>query len=265
MKTKLEQLELDCGRAAELHSQLKHGEPDEVVALVNRIRTEDCLNTRAALESGSIADDDNQDKSQSNKILGSHVSWHISSNRTAGFHEMQQSPSNRNPSFSALNDEFPIDPALSGPDAPIRRPTSPKRSIYPQQTATQNPFYQDPSFRVHSLPMSIPTVPSARQYFRIYTPSLLRSSFPMLRHVIALQISSMPASCSIYTEAQIESLIFGVQMQADHDIPRSQLCELSSIATVAAQCVPGYIQSPLIDFFYGESPPTSPDSSIAAY
>ena len=54
LKSKLEQLELDYGSIVDLHSQLKNGQPDEVAALVNRIRAEDPLESREPLDPGSI-------------------------------------------------------------------------------------------------------------------------------------------------------------------------------------------------------------------
>jgi hypothetical protein len=51
----------------------------------------------------------------------------------------------------------------------------------------------------------------------------------------------------------VEGLILAIEMQPDHDIPRASLCELSSIAAVAAQYVRGHLQPGVIEFFYGES------------
>ena len=62
----------------------------------------------------------------------------------------------------------------------------------------------------------------------------------------------MPEECIAYSESQVESLISVVEMHADHEIPRASLCELSSIAAVAAQYVRGHLQPGVIEFFYGE-------------
>ena len=155
-----------------------------------------------------------------------------------------------------MPDNIPIDPALAGLDPQLSRYAQPGSSDYgAQNTSIPTPYTQYPNLNAYSLPGSNTDGPmSARELFQTHTPSMLRSNVSNVRQGMSIQSRSMPETCIAYSESQIESLISVVEMHADHEIPRASLCELSSIAAVAAQYVRGHLQPGVIEFFYGQSP-----------
>ena len=151
-------------------------------------------------------------------------------------------------------DNIPIDPALAGLDAQVGQYTQPNTTNFNQQMPAPMPtlFNQDPNLNIFCLPIPESGSPvSLRQLFQTHTPNMLRSNLVNLRQGMSLQIRSMPEACSAYTESQVESLISDVQLHGDHDIQKSRLCELSSIAAVAAQYLRGHLQPGVFEFFYG--------------
>lgn len=255
MKGRLEQLELDYGSLVDLHSQLKHGQPDEVAALVNRIRAEDFPEVRAPLEQGSITADGLPDGMDSTEDGASDAKWDSLRTPLSGFGDIQQNPFTPNPFYGSMDDDIPIDPALSGLDPQLQQIGQSGSSSFAQQAMMQGSFNQGPGLQMYGTSIASESTPSARQLFQNHVPSMLRTNLPIVRHGMALQSRSMPESCSAYSDAQIETLIREVEVQADHEISKSRLCELSSIAAVAAQYVRGAIQPGLIDFFYGQFTP----------
>lgn len=256
MKSKLEQLELDYGSIVDLHSQLKHGHPGEVAALVNRIRAEDPSESRAPLDPDSITSDGHShaDGPESSGDVASEVNWDSLNTPPTAFGEIQGNPFPQNPFYSGLPDSIPIDPALAGLDPQLSgygqsNPTS----FGSQNIAGSTTFSQDPNLTMYNMAVTKSEVPmSARQLFQSQTPQMLRSNVSNVRQGMALQSRSMPEACTAYSESQVESLISAVEMHADHEIPRVSLCELSSIAAVAAQYVRGHLQPGVMEFFYGE-------------
>lgn len=254
LKSKLEQLELDYGSIVDLHSQLKNGQPDEVAALVNRIRAEDPLESREPVDPGSITSESRShaDGPESNEDVASEANWD-SFNTPPAFGEVPRNQIPPNPFYSGMPDSIPIDPALAGLDPQLSRYAQPGPSDFgTQNTSIPTQYTQDPNLNAYNLPGSNSDGPmSARQLFQTHTPSMLRSNVSNIRQGMSIQSRSMPESCAAYSESQVESLISVVEMHADHEIPRASLCELSSIAAVAAQYVRGHLQPGVIEFFYG--------------
>jgi hypothetical protein len=154
--------------------------------------------------------------------------------------------------YNRMSDNIPIDPALAGLDPQVSQYTQPNPNNYNQHMPMSIPFNQDPNLNVFGMPISDSGAPvSARQLFQTHTPSMLRSNLNNLRQGMSLQSRSIPEACSAYTESQVESLISDVQLHADHEIPKARLCELSSIAAVAAQYLRGTLQPGIFEFFYG--------------
>ena len=258
LKSKLEQLELDYGSIVELHSQLKNGQPDEVAALVNRIRAEDPLESREPLDPGSITSESRShaDGPESNEDVASEANWDTFNTPPTVFGEVSSNQFPQNPFYSGVPDDIPIDPALAGLDPQLSRYVQPGPSNFGSRNTTLPAQYtQDPNLSTYNLPVSNSDGPmSARQLFQTHTPSMLRSNISNVRQGMSIQSRSMPDTCIAYSESQVESLISVVEMHADHEIPRASLCELSSIAAVASQYVRGHLQPGVIEFFYGESP-----------
>jgi hypothetical protein len=258
LKSKLEQLELDYGSIADLHSQLKNGQPDEVAALVNRIRAEDPLELRAPLDPGSITSDSRShaDGPESNEDVASEANWDSFNTPPTAFGEVQRNPFTPNSFYTGMPDDIPIDPALAGLDPHLGRYGQPGPSNFGSQTiAVATSFNQDPNLNMYNMLVSNPDAPiSARHLFQTHTPSMLRSNVSNVRQGMSIQSRSMPEACTAYSESQVETLISVIEMHADHEIPRASLCELSSIAAVAAQYVRGHLQPGVIEFFYGQSP-----------
>ena len=151
-------------------------------------------------------------------------------------------------------DNIPIDPALAGLDPQVSQYTQSNTTSFNQQMPIPIPFSQDPNLNVFGLPISESGSPvSLRQLFQTYTPSMLRSNLINLRQGMSLQSRSIPEACCVYSGSQIESLISDVELHGDHDIPKARLCELSSIAAVAAQYLRGHLQPGVFEFFYGPS------------
>jgi len=260
LKSKLEQLELDYGSIVDLHSQLKNGQPDEVAALVNRIRAEDPLESRAPLDPGSITSESRShaDGPESSGDVTSEANWDSFNTPPTAFGEVQRNAYTLNSFYSGIPDDIPIDPALAGLDPQLSssRYGQPGPSTFGSQNiALPTPFSQDPNLNVYTLPISSSDAPiSARQLFQTHTPSMLRLNISNVRQGMSIQTRSMPEACTAYSESQVESLISVIEMHADHEIPRASLCELSSIAAVAAQYVRGHLQPGVIEFFYGKPP-----------
>jgi len=242
----------------DLHSQLKNGQPDEVAALVNRIRAEDPLESRAPLDPGSITSESRSHAGgpESNEDVASEANWDSFNTPPTAFGEVQRNPFTPNSFYSGMPDDIPIDPALAGIDPQLGRYGQPGPSNFGSQPiAAAASFNQDPNLSIYNLPVSTSEAPiSARQLFQTHTLSMLRSNVNNVRQGMSIQSRSMPEACTAYSESQVESLISIVEMHADHEIPRASLCELSSIAAVAAQYVRGHLQPGVIEFFYGESP-----------
>ena len=252
MKSKLEQLELDYGSIIDLHSRLKNGQPDEVAALVNRIRAEDFPDVRAPLEPGSITGDSHADEPGSSEDMPSEGNWDSYNTTPTAYGEMSRNPFPPDAYYNRMSDNIPIDPALAGLDPQVSQYTQPNPNNYNQHTPMSIPFNQDPNLNVFGMPISDSGAPvSARQLFQTHTSSMLRSNLNNLRQGMSLQSRSIPEACSAYTESQVESLISDVQLHADHEIPKARLCELSSIAAVAAQYLRGTLQPGIFEFFYG--------------
>ena len=259
LKSKLEQLELDYGSIVDLHSQLKNGQPDEVAALVNRIRAEDPLESRAPLAPGSITSESRSyaDGPESSEDVASEAEWESFNTPPTAFGELPHNRLPQNPFYPGMGpDDIPIDPALAGLDPQLNRYSQPGPSGFGSQDITvPGPFTQDPNLNLYNLPMPSADVPiSARQLFQTHTPSMLRSNVFNVRQGMSIQSRSMPEGYTAYSESQVESLISIVEMRADDEIPRASLCELSSIAAVATQYVRGHLQPGVVEFFYGESP-----------
>lgn len=258
LKSKLEQLELDYGSIVDLHSQLKNGQPDEVAALVNRIRAEDPLESREPLDPGSITSESRShaDGPESTGDVASEANWDSFNTPPAAFGGTPRNQFPQKPFYSGISDEIPIDPALAGLDPQLGRYTQPVPSNFGSQNTTMPAQYtQDPNLSAYNLPVPNSDAPmSARQLFQTHTPSMLRSNVSNVRQGMSIQSRSMPEECIAYSESQVESLISVVEMHADHEIPRASLCELSSIAAVAAQYVRGHLQPGVIEFFYGKLP-----------
>lgn len=255
LKSKLEQLELDYGSIVDLHSQLKNGQPDEVAALVNRIRAEDPLESREPVDPGSITSESRSraDGPESNEDVASEANWDSFDTPPTAFGEVPRNHIPPNPFYSGMPDNIPIDPALSGLDPRLSRYAQPGPSDFgTQNTSIPTQYTQDLNINAYNLPGSNSNGPmSARQLFQTHTPSMLRSNVSNIRQGMSIQSRSMPESCAAYSESQVESLISFVEMHADHEIPGASLCELSSIAAVAAQYVRGHLQPGVIEFFYG--------------
>lgn len=256
LKSKLEQLELDYGSIVELHSQLKHGQPDEVAALVNRIRAEDPLESRAPLDPASITSETHShvDGAESNEDAASEANWESFNAPSTAFGEISRTPFTHNPFYSGMPDDIPIDPELAGLDPQLSRYGQPVPSAFDSSSVVvPTPYNQDPTRNVYNLPLSDAGAPiPARQLFQNHTPDMLRLNIPNVRQGMSIQRRSMPEGCSAYSESQVESLISAVELQGDQDIPKASLCELSSIAAVASQYVRGHLQPGVIEFFYGE-------------
>ena len=256
LKSKLEQLELDYGSIVELHSQLKNGQPDEVAALVNRIRAEDPLESRAPLDPASITSDTHShaDGAESSEDVASEANWESFNAPSSAFGEMPRAPFTQNPFYPGMPDDIPIDPALAGLDPQLARYDQQAPSAFgASSVAVHTPYNQDPTRNVYNVPMSEAGAPiPARHLFQAHTPSMLRSNISNVRQGMAIQSRSMPEGCSAYSESQVENLISAVEMHADHEIPKSSLCELCSIAAVAAQYVRGHLQPGVFEFFYGK-------------
>jgi hypothetical protein len=257
LKSKLEQLELDYGSIVDLHSQLKHGQPGEVAALVNRIRAEDPLESRAPLDPDSITSDtiSHADGPESSGDVASEANWDSFNTPSTPFGEIPRNQFSPNPFYSEMPDNIPIDPALGGLDPQLGQYGQPSPSNYGSQNlAVPTPFNQNPNLNIYNTPVSNSEAPiSPRHFFQTQTPSMLRSNISNVRQGMAIQSRSMPEECTAYSESQVESLISAVEMHPDHEIPRASLCELSSIAAVAAQYLRGHLQPGVIEFFYGES------------
>lgn len=238
----------------DLHSQLKNGQPDEVAALVNRIRAEDYPESRPPLEQGSITADGQADEAESSEDVTSDGNWESLHTTPSGYGEMQQQQAlPQNPFFAGVGDQIPIDPALSGLDPQLQQYGNPNSSAFPQQNMLNTSYDQDPTLNMYGLPLPASgSPPSARSLFNSIAPSMLRSNIAMVRQGLALQMRATPESCSAYSEAQVEGLISSVEMRVDHEIPRSHLCELSSVAAVAAQYVRAHLHPGVVEFFYGE-------------
>ena len=185
----------------------------------------------------------------------SDAKWDSLRTPLSGFGDIQQNPFTPNPFYGSMDDDIPIDPALSGLDPQLQQIGQSGSSSFAQQAMMQGSFNQGPGLQMYGTSIASESTPSARQLFQNHVPSMLRTNLPIVRHGMALQSRSMPESCSAYSDAQIETLIREVEVQADHEISKSRLCELSSIAAVAAQYVRGAIQPGLIDFFYGQFTP----------
>jgi hypothetical protein len=252
LKSKLEQLELDYGSIIDLHSQLKNGPPDEVAALVNRIRAEDFPDVRAPLEPGRITSDGHPDEPESSEDVASEGTWEPYNKPPTAYDEMSRNPFPQDSFYDRMSDNIPIDPALAGLDPQVNQYTQPSPTNFNQHVPVPIPFNQDPNLNVFGLPISNSGTPvSARQLFQTHTPSMLRSNLNNVRQGMSLQSRSIPEACSAYTESQVDSLISDVQSHANHEIPRARLCELSSIAAVAAQYLRGHLQPGVFEFFYG--------------
>lgn len=255
LKSKLEQLELDYGSIVELHSQLKHGQPDEVAALVNRIRAEDPLESRAPLDPASITSETHShaDGAESNEDAASEANWESFNAPSTAFGEIPRAPFTQNPFYSGMPDDIPIDPELAGLDPQLSRYGQPVPPAFDSSSVVMpTPYNQDPTRNVYNMPLSEAGAPiPARHLFQIHTPTMLRSNIANVRQGMSIQSRSMPEGCSAYSESQVESLISAVELQADNDIPKASLCELSSVAAVAAQYVRGHLQPGVIEFFYG--------------
>lgn len=238
----------------DLHSQLKNGPPDEVAALVNRIRAEDYPESRPPLEQGSITADGQADEAESSEDVTSDGNWESLHTTPSGYGEMQQQQAlPQNLFFAGVGDQIPIDPALSGLDPQLQQYGNPNPSAFPQQNMLNTSYDQDPTLNMYGLPLPASgSPPSARSLFISFAPSMLRSNIAMVRQGLALQMRATPESCSAYSESQVEGLISSVEMRADHEIPRSHLCELSSVAAVAAQYVRAHLHPGIVEFFYGE-------------
>jgi hypothetical protein len=261
LKSKLEQLELDYGSIVDLHSQLKHGQPGEVAALVNRIRAEDPLESRAPLDADSITNDTHShaDGPESSGDVASEANWESFNTPSTPFGEIIPIPRNQfspNPFYSGMPDNIPIDPALGSLDPQLSQYGQPSPSNFvAQNLAIPTPFNQNPILNIYNTSVTNSEAPiSARHFFQSQTPSMLRSNISNVRQGMAIQSRSMPEECTAYSESQVESLISAVEMYPDHEIPRASLCELSSIAAVAAQYLRGHLQPGVIEFFYGEFP-----------
>lgn len=236
----------------DLHSQLKHGQPGEVAALVNRIRAEDPLESRAPLDPGSITSESHShaDEPDSSEDVASEANWESFNTPPTTFGEIPRNPFPPNPFYSEMPDEIPIDPALGGLDPQLSRYAQPGPSSFGSQNMAA--FNHDANLSTYNLSVGNSEAPvSARQIFQTQTASMLRSNVSNVRQGMSIQIRSMPEVCTAYSESQVESLISVVEMHADHEIPRASLCELSSIAAVAAQYVRGHLQPGVIEFFYG--------------
>jgi hypothetical protein len=252
LKSKLEQLELDYGSIIDLHSRLKNGQPDEVAALVNRIRAEDFPDVRAPLEPGSITGDIHTDEPESSEDMASEENWNSYNNPPTAYGEMSRNQFSPDPFYARMTDNIPIDPALAGLDPQVNQYTQSNPNNFNQHMPMPIPFNQDPNLNVFGLPISDSGAPvSARQLFQTHTPSMLRSNLNNVRQGMSLQSRSIPEACSAYSESQVEGLISDVQLHADHEIPKARLCELSSIAAVAAQYLRGHLQPGVFEFFYG--------------
>jgi hypothetical protein len=258
LKSKLEQLELDYGSIVDLHSQLKNGPPDEVAALVNRIRAEDFPDVRAPLEPGSITSDGHPDEPESSEDVASEGNWESYNNPPTAYGEMSRNPFPQEPFYDRMSDNIPIDPALAGLDPQANPYAQPNPDNFNQSMPVPIPFNQDPNINVFGYPISGAGSPvSTRQLFQTQTPSMLRSNLNNLRQGMSLQSRSTPEACSAYSESQVESLISDVQLHADLDIPKSRLCELSSLAAVASQYLRAHLQPGVFEFFYGRFAPSS--------
>ncbi|KAM0716977.1 hypothetical protein Q7P37_006829 [Cladosporium fusiforme] len=251
LKSKLKQLEVDYGSLVDLHSQLKNGQPDQVAALVNRIRAEDFPEVRAPLEQGSITGDGHVDEAESNEDGTSEANWSSLHTPPTGFGEMQQNPFPSNAYYTGVPGQIPIDPALAGLDPQLQQYTHSNQGDLPQNNMIASPYAQDPSLNVYGLQSPTSGTPmSARTLFNSSASSMLRSNLPIVRQGFALHSRSTPEACSVYSEAQVESLISDIEMRADHEITRAHLCELSSIAAVATQFVRAHLQPGVVEFFY---------------
>jgi hypothetical protein len=259
LKSKLEQLELDYGSIVDLHSQLKHGQPGEVAALVNRIRAEDPLESRAPLDPDSITSDtlSHVDGPESSGDVASEANWESFNTPSTPFGELPRNQFSPNPFYAGMPDNIPIDPALGSLDPQLSQYGQPSPSNFvAQNLAIPTPFNQNPNLNLnmYNTPVSNSDAPiSARHFFQTQTPSMLRSNVSNVRQGMAIQSRSMPEECTAYSESQVESLISAVEMHQDHEIPRASLCELSSIAAVAAQYLRGHLQPGVVEFFYGKS------------
>jgi hypothetical protein len=260
LKSKLEQLELDYGSIVDLHSRLKNGPPDEVAALVNRIRAEDFPDVRAPLDPGSITSDGYPDEPESSEDVASEANWDsYNTTSPAAYADMSRNPFPQEPFYNRMPDNIPIDPALAGLDPPVNQYTQPSPDNFdPPSMPMPIPFNQDPNINIFGFPISDSGSPvSTRQLFQTQTPSMLRSNLNNLRQGMSLQSRSTPEACSAYSESQVESLISDVQLHADLDIPKSRLCELSSLAAVASQYLRAHLQPGVFEFFYGRFAPSS--------
>jgi hypothetical protein len=226
LKSKLEQLELDYGSIVDLHSRLKNGPPDEVAALVNRIRAEDFPDVRAPLDPGSITSDGYPDEPESSEDVASEANWDsYNSTSPAAYADMSRNPFPQEPFYNRMPDNIPIDPALAGLDPPVNQYTQPSPNNFnPPSMPMPIPSNQDPNINIFGFPISDSGSPvSTRQLFQTQTPSMLRSNLNNLRQGMFLQSRSTPEACSAYSESQVESLISDVQLHADLDIPKSRL------------------------------------------
>jgi len=218
---------------------------------------------RAPLEPGSITGDGHADEPESNEDVASEENWDSFNTPPAAYGEMSRNPFPTDPFYNRMPDNIPIDPALAGLDPQVNQYPQPNQSNYNQHMPIPIPFNQDPNLNIFGLPISDSGSPvSARQLFQTHTPSMLRSNLNNLRQGMSLQSRSIPEACSAYTESQVESLISDVQLHADHEIPKARLCELSSIAAVAAQYLRGHLQPGVFEFFYGSFYLSSRSSAV---
>lgn len=230
-----------------------------MAALINRIRAGDCWDVRAPPERSGNTSDGHPDHPEPSEDVASAIDWDPLCTNLGAFGETPSNPYSLDPLYACMPYNIPVDPALAAFDPQLNQHAQQPDTTYSAHSIAMFPqSSQDHNPSLWNLPVSNSVAPvSARSFFHTQTPSMIRYNVSNIRLGMALQESSLLGVGPVYSESQVDSLFSNVEENADHKITGACLCQLSSLATVAVQCLRGYLQPGVIEFFYGRPPECS--------
>ena len=252
LKDKVQQLEASHGNLADLYWQLKHGSPEDVNRLVERIRSDEDL----------FAGQLDGETSHQNAATPSSQPYHTledtmqdarsTATPSSGMSESQAHRSHQRDGES--QESMPLDPALRAPGRDLdpsdpttsaddivtdhlpKRPIEATRNIQKQHSPSQDTPMGDEQFELD---------------YRDRVAVALRDHADSIRNAFAIQHRYLSNIFVLHDEAGLEVLLSAVDAPLPCQTSNAQLCELSGIAAACSQCCREMFDSAAIETFYG--------------
>lgn len=254
LKDKVQQLETSYGNLADLYWQLKHGSPEDVTRLVERIRSDEDV------FAGQLDGDDLHQQGSTPMRQPLHNPQDIMdmedvrrtvtplSSVAASYltHDYQSERQSRGPMLldPALRD---VDPAHAASDVSNRTDADSTTAHMAQESG----YTSMPKEQWHASAEDSVDSKAFELDSRDSVVMSLKSHADSIRSAFAIQVRVLSDVFVLHDEARLEELLSAVNTAPPSQLSNAQLCELSGLAAVCSQCCREMFDTVAVETYYG--------------